>query len=180
MVQLTLGTTTVGRSTEREPPEKRKMLAKQPEGAQENEKERPGIMSCTSGLPSSWCRVSSVTVALSGQGGVCFRCRCNEACRSIAATPITSWIMHAHSAYFFQMMAKQQKPACMGGLFYMCSQRSSTDGVWRASKEVWSKPFWFKRKRHRAVCHFLTVIEHVRQPIRQMWCAPVGISFLFF
>lgn len=51
-------------------------------------------------------------------------------------------------------MAKQQKPACMEGLFYMCSQRSLTDDVQRASKEVWSKWFWFKRKHDSAVFSF--------------------------
>lgn len=79
----------------------RKMLAKRLEGEQENKKERPSIMSCTSGLPNSWCWTSSVTVALLGQGSVCFDCRCNEDCHSITTTPISSCIIHAHSAYSF-------------------------------------------------------------------------------
>lgn len=110
------------------------MLAKQLEGVQENKKERPSIMSCTAGLPSSWCWTSSVTVALLGQGGVCFDCRCNKDCHSITTTPISSCIMHVYSAYFFQIMAK---PICREGLFYMGSQRSLTDAVQRASKEAW-------------------------------------------
>lgn len=56
--------------------------------------------------------------------------------RGITTTPISSCIMHARSAYFFQIMAKQQEPARMEGLFYMCSQRSLTDNVQQASKEV--------------------------------------------
>lgn len=142
----------------------RKMLAKQLEGGQENKKERTSIMSCTSEPPSPWCWTFSVTVALLGQESVCFDCRCNEYCHSIATTPISSCIMHAYSAYFFQIMAKQQNPACMEGLFYMCSQCSLTEDVQRASKEVWSKWFWFKQKHDGAV-------------FRQMWCAPVGIFF---
>lgn len=101
-------------------PWERKMLAKQLEGVQENKKERPSIMSCTSGVPSFWCRTSSVTVALSDQGSVCFHCRCNEDCHSITTIPIASCIMHAHSAYFFCIMAKQQH--CMEVLHVQSAQ----------------------------------------------------------
>lgn len=117
----------------------RKILTKQLEGGQENKKERRAIMSYTSGLPSSWRWTSSATVALLGQGSVCFDCRCKRDCQGITTTPISSCIMHACSAYFFQRMAKQQKPVRVEGPFYMCSRRSLTDNVQRASKEFWSK-----------------------------------------
>lgn len=115
-------------------------------------------------------------MALLGQGSVCFHCRCKRDCQGITTTPISSCIMHACSAYFFQIMAKQQKPVRVEGLFYMCSQHSLTDNVQRASKEVWNDSCSCESTTERFVIS-LTMISCVRQPIRQICCAPVGSSF---
>lgn len=137
-MQLSLGTNIEGRSTEREPAE-RGRFSQNSQREDRKIRKRRAVMSSTSGLPSSWRWTSSATVALLGQGSVCFDCRCKMDCQGITTTPISSCIMHACSAYFFQRMAKQQKPVRVEGPFYMCSRRSLTDNVQRASEEIGSK-----------------------------------------